>query len=409
MARTRAQVDYRTLALAREAAGYAQVEDAARRLSFAKENHRRLADMEAGKTDQSRPTPNQVRELAQAYAVSEGLLYMSPELARRQIPDIDSIRDFRLGKDRRKTPELIRLLREVVTRQKLLREILDEDDIPDLSWIGAYKAQSPTEMANALRTRIWRDENPSPGLNEWIRRVEERMGVAVMQPRPHHSRSIKGQLSGVAISDDKVPVVVLNTNDKQERRLFTLLHELAHLMIKAPGISKVDGESDQIVPEDQAEESLCDAVAANTLIPAEVVSELWDPRQEAEANVARLSNKMGGSASACAVRACRLGHIDESTLHRLLSLYRQRHKEAQERPRQGGDSFRGLAPRIVARERVGPRMTLKSLLAFDEGRISALDLHDIFGVRLKHLTAIAKEVGYELVRWRPPPEEMHES
>ena len=409
MTEVQASIDHRTLVLARKEAGFPSIEDAASRLDFAKKNPEKLAQMEAGVHF---PTLNQLETIAWEYAINKGLLYLPPEQARQQLPDVRGIHDFRMGRDRRNTPELIRLLREVLTRQQLLGEVLDEEEVPDLSWIGTYRRQLPEQIAQALRRMVWQKDKPSTKLNEWIHKVEERLGVTIMQPHPHSSRSIKNQISGVAIDNSKVPIVVLNTKEVDKRRLFTLLHELAHLMIKAPGISKIDSESGNVIPENQQEERICDAVAAEVLMPEEIFNSVWDSSRDEKENIRHLSRETGASASACAVRACRLKQIDEGTMARLLKIYQKKYEEAQakrkeyqERRKKENKKGGALSRSIVARDNVGPRMTLISLLAYDEGRISARDLYDIFGVKLKHLPKIAEKVDYELVRWNPPPGE----
>lgn len=408
---TRALINPETLALARKEAGYKRVEDAAHKLSFARGKAQKLAAMEAGEDEKARPTPNQVRELARVYGVDEGLFYLPPERAHQEIPDISDIHDFRMAGDRRKTPELIQLLRGVVARQQLLGEMLEEEERPDLSWMGKYRSLPPAKIASALRKIIWQDDAPATGLGDWIEKAEQRMGVAVMQPHPHHSRSVKGQMSGVALGHGVLPVVVLNAGDGQQRRLFTLLHELAHLMIQRPGISKIDSESGAAIPEDQEEERICDAVAANAIIPPNIFNTMWKQHQEPTENIKHLHRKTGASASACAVRAFQFEQIDRGTMVGLLTIYRKQHQAKQEREKAAREKRRrendnagggGPHPKFIARDNVGPRIALKSLLAYDEGRISTRDLYDIFGVKLKHLTAIAETVNYEMVRWRPP-------
>ncbi len=390
-------------------AGYERIEDIAEKFTFSKGQPEKLAAMEAGETF---PTFNQAKDIARKYGISEGILYMPPKLARQQIHDVGAIHDFRMGSNRLKTPELIRFLRDVLNRQELLTEIMEEDDTPDLSWIGASKGQAAGSIAQTLIHLIWQGASPALELKDWITKVEERLGVAVMQPRPYHSYSIKNQISGVAINDDKMPVVVLDITDNTQRRMFTLLHELAHLMIEAPGMSKVDSETGSIIPENQKEEKLCDTVAANALMPIQVFKASWKKQTTDKENIESLSKATGASLSACAVRAQHLGFIEGSTMKGLLTIYQksytakqvQQRQYQQKRKDEGKATGYGTPPSLVARNRIGPRMTLKSLLAYDEGRISARDLYDIFGVKLKHLTKIASGVDYEMVRWRPPPD-----
>ena len=407
MAVVRAYINHKTLALARKEAGYQSVLDAAPEFYFSRKTPQRLAAMEAGKDYKSRPTLRQIKNIARVYGIDEWLLRLPPEQARLQLPDIGSIRDFRDSRrSKRKTPELVRLLREVMTRQQLLRQVLDEKDVTDLSWIGAYSGKQPEQIAQDLRRMIWQDKTPETRPRAWIDRAEKYMEVAVIQP---HNYSVKDQLSGIAIDNDRVPAVVINADERPEIRLFTLLHELAHLMINAPGISKVDSESGYVIPACKREERICEAVAVNVLIPQGIFNELWKQHLKASENIEHLGNKTGASAAVCAITAYRRKQIDRGTMTRLLKIYKEKHQEKQERDRaarerrvQKGEPDSTLSQSLIARDNIGSRMTLKSLLAYDEKRISARELYYIFGVKLRHLADIADRVNYKLVRRKLP-------
>ena len=398
-------VNLDTLIWARESAGYANVMD-----SRLEKLCLKLKDIESGQTP---ITLSQLRKLANKYHVSEGIFYLPQKIAEQQLPDINSIHDFRMGANRRKTPELIRYLRDVMQRQQLLCDVLEEDDQPDLSWIGKYADAPAIKIAEALRKMLWGGKEAEKGLKEWKRETEEQLGVAVMEPRPHYQHSIRHQISGIALNSAKLPVVVLNSKDNNERKLFTLIHEIAHLMIKKPGMSGVDSDSGQRIPENQSEERLCNEVAAETLLPNNIFKSYWGDEQRSSENAKAIIDdivkKIGVSHSACAVRAHRLNLLKEGDMRQLLKTYKSLYQYHQERQKtknkeKGGG---GPPPKYTALGNVGHRMALKSLLAYDEGRVSARELYDVFGVKLKHLTSIAEALDYNLVRWRPPSKESH--
>ena len=379
--------------------------------------------LESWEAGEDQPTVSAATELAKGYSMPMPLFYLKPELLRENLPDIYSITDFRAGRDHRNTPELIRYLRDVLISQQLLSEVLDDDDVPDLSWIGKSKGKTSDKIAEALLDRVWQKglldrvcqkDSPQTKLNKWIERVEERLGVAVLQPRPHPSHSIGHQISGLALEDDTVPIIVLNTKDIPERRLFTLLHEIAHLMVKEPGISKMNYESGKPIPPNQKIEALCNRVAAKALMPKAIFDQNWKHEQTEKKEINKLSKLTGASLSACAIRAYNLDFINEETMTELVAGYMKSYTDKMERDKanlerqikEGKSSGGGPSEAQKARDRIGPGMTLKSLLAYDEGRLSARDLYDVFQVKLKHLTKISGLVDYTLVRWHPPPDKV---
>ena len=398
-------VNLDTLIWARESAGYKSIAN-----SPLEKLCPNLTEIESG---QAPVTLSKLKNLAKKYHVNEGIFYLPPEIAEQQLPDIDSIHDFRMVGARDKTPELIRYLRDVMQRQQLLCDVLEEDEPPDLSWIGKYANAPAIEIAEALRKMLWVEKKAKKELKDWKRKAEEQLGVAVMEPRPHYQHSIEHQISGIALNDAKLPVVVLNSKDNNERKLFTLIHEIAHLMIKKPGISRVNSDSGQQIPENQSEEKLCNEVAAETLLPNNIFKAHWGDEQRSSENAKAIINdivkKIGVSHSACAVRAHRLNLLKEEDMRQLLKTYKSLYRYHQERQKAKNKGKGGgvLPQKYVALGNVGRRMALKSLLAYDEGRVSARELYDVFGVKLTHLTSIAEALDYNLVRWRPPSEASH--
>ena len=410
----KAPVVAKTMKLAREEAGYMNIENAVTSIPYLGNLANGKKTLQSWEAGEDQPTVSAATELAKGYSMPMPWFYLKPEILRENLPDIHSITDFRAGKEHRNTPELIRYLREVRASQHMLRSVIDDDDVIDLSWIGKWKGKTSDEIAKALLELVWQKDSPQTELNKWIEKAEERLAVAVLQPRPHHTRSIEHQISGLALEDDTVPIIVLNTNDTPKRRLFTLLHEIAHLMVKEPGISKINYESGEPVPQDQRVESLCNTVAAQALMPKKMFMDSWHKigEKQEEDNIEKLSKLTGASLSACVVRAYHLRLIDENKMKELVAGYLRSYTEKREREKanleqrikEGKSSDRGLSQAQIALDRVGPRMTLKSLLAYDERRLSVRDLYDVFGVRLKYLPNIADKVKYTLVRWHPLPE-----
>ena len=398
-------VNLDTLIWARESAGYKSIAN-----SPLEKLCPNLTEMESG---QAPVTLSKLKNLAKKYHVNEGIFYLPPEIAEQQLPDINSIHDFRMGANRRKTPKLIRYLRDVMQRQQLLCDMLEEDDQADLSWIGKYADAPAIKIAESLRKILWGEKDAKKELKEWKREAEKQLGIAIMEPRPHHQYDIEHQISGIALNDSKLPVVVLNSKDNQERKLFTLIHEIAHLMIKKPGISRIDSDSGQHIPENQLEERLCNEVAAETLLPNNMFKAHWGNEQRssesAKVIISGMVKKIGVSHSACAVRAHRLNLLKKEDMNQLLQIYKMEYQRSLEKQKEANKKKKGGGPppEYTALGNVGHRMALKSLLAYDEGRVSARELYDVFGVKLKHLTSIAEALNYNLVRWRPPDEASH--
>jgi Zn-dependent peptidase ImmA (M78 family) len=66
--------------------------------------------------------------------------------------------------------------------------------------------------------------------------------------------------------DENLPVVYLNNSTTKTRQIFSLLHELAHLLIGINGLSKFDTSYIDRLPQVEKKiERFCNAIAAEVL------------------------------------------------------------------------------------------------------------------------------------------------
>lgn len=111
-------------------------------------------------------------------------------------------------------------------------------------------------------------------------------------------------ISGFCLMDAHLPVVYLNNSATKTRQIFSLLHELAHVLLSMNGLSKFDTAYIEQLPRDEQKiEQFCNAIAAEVLIPAQDFAgqaERFpaDVEQATEAQFAALANRYGVSREA---------------------------------------------------------------------------------------------------------------
>lgn len=100
-------------------------------------------------------------------------------------------------------------------------------------------------------------------LKQW-RNCIQKHGVFIFK------RSFKEKdISGFCLIDAQFPVIYLNNGTSFSRQIFSLFHELAHLLIRSNSISKLDPRYiDDLPLPDQAIEKFCDRLAAEFLVPS---------------------------------------------------------------------------------------------------------------------------------------------
>jgi Zn-dependent peptidase ImmA (M78 family) len=259
---------------ARETAGL-DLETAARKISLnaarGVSGADRLAAIEAG---HEAPSSSVLERMAQQYHRPLLTFYM-PEVPR----PADIGQDFRTLPDEGDPSNVLlaTLLRDVKARQSLVRDTLeDDDDAVEVAFVGAQAGTGdPRTLAAALieavgfDRREFRASGSADDAFTYLRSLVEAKGVFVLLAGDcgHWSTAIEVKVfRGFAIADRLAPFIVVNDQDARSAWSFTLLHELAHLLLGESGVSGG--------PPEGAVEKLCNDAAAAVLIDRAEIADL---------------------------------------------------------------------------------------------------------------------------------------
>ncbi|RDU53202.1 hypothetical protein CQA40_05675 [Helicobacter sp. MIT 01-3238] len=99
---------------------------------------------------------------------------------------------------------------------------------------------------------------------------------------------------GYAIYDEYAPLIFINSNDSSiNGKIFTLLHELAHILLKHSGVSSYDFGAN--------EEYQCNEIAGEILIPTNEFTKQWNKNISLENNIKNISTYFNDTASPLAI------------------------------------------------------------------------------------------------------------
>jgi len=100
-------------------------------------------------------------------------------------------------------------------------------------------------------------------------------------------------LSGFCIVHDQYPVIMVNNSNSFTRQIFTLMHELGHILYGVNGVTKVDESYLEILNKnDQKIEIQCNWFAAEVLVPAKKFqSEIPFYEKDGNQAISELANK----------------------------------------------------------------------------------------------------------------------
>lgn len=391
--RFKATINPALLIWARTTAGY-ELPEAADKLNVDGE---KLLAWEAG-ADQ--PSIAQLRKLAAQYKRPLAVLYLpEPPL------DFQAMHDFRRLPEigpRRFSPGLTLEVRRAQERRELAIELYAENLTPPPRFeLVTNDRADPEVVGGQIRAALGvrqdqqsRWGNQLPAFREWRTRIEE-AGVLVFQT----SRVDSEEASGFAFWAETFPLIVVNRKDVYPRRTFSLLHELAHLMLRQSGVSEVNVDAPR--PEADARiEVFCNQVAAAALMPR--------AQFLAEALVAQRPGVQEWPDEAIEVLAAKYNTSREGVVRRLLTFSRVSHdfyarKRAQyvaefriqrqrEREARGDDGI----PRNMPRETIADfgRPFIRAVIEnYHQDRITLSEVSGYLGLKVRHIPVLESQVG----------------
>jgi Zn-dependent peptidase ImmA (M78 family) len=337
-----ALVEPAVLQWARESIGLTPV-GAARKMGIPDD---RVAQWESG---EAQPSVAQLRKAAAAYKRPLGVFFL-PEPPK----SFDAMRDFRrhVGASASPwSPELHAEFRRAQLQRENALELYDiEDEEPPTAWRIEDLPDDDEGIAAVARVRLLSQAIvPLPKgaasvyshLNTWISALEE-SGVLVMATS--RGTVLTTEMRAFSLYFDLLPVTVLNGADWPRGRLFSLLHEYAHLLLHTSGLCDTVTDLRATTP-DRKLEARCNAIAAAILMPAQQVLAEPAPDHWTYETLAGAAMPFGVSAEAFLRRLVTLGRVPMTFYQRKRDEFVAAYEddEARSGDARGGNWYRNTA------------------------------------------------------------------
>jgi len=327
------------------------------------------------------PTYAQLERLAYKIYRRPLALFFFPEPPEEETP-IESFRTLPQEEIDLLEPRLLYLVRQAKAMQENLRELFDgvnpakkqvcsditihsSDTVSDVSkkvreYLGVGLNEQYALATNDQALKYWRD-------------VLEKHGVFVFKDAFRDD-----ECSGFCLYDYAFPIIYVNNSHAKIRQIFTLFHELAHVLFKTGGIDlrhndyvrKMTGDNKRI-------EVFCNKFAGEFLVPTEDVRPLLRNCTIDDNLLTRLARKYSVSREVILRKCLDLNHITNAFYKAKVNEWKE---ETRAKSGSGGDSY------YNKRAYLGAHYIETAFGKYYQGAISKTQLADYLGMREAHVS-----------------------
>lgn len=195
-------------------------------------------------------------------------------------------------------------------------------------------------------------------------------------------------ISGFSLFHTEFPVVMLNNSNAFARQLFTLAHELGHILLGLNGISDVsDDYFDYMSDDDRDIEVACNRFAAELLVPRHAfVDDVTVYRVDGKKALSEIAAKYSVSREVIARRLLDFDEISESEYARWAGEWNRDYLR-KNRDNSSGDHYRTKLAYL------GEGFTRMAFSSYSQGAITKADLAIHLREKARNLDKLASYVG----------------
>lgn len=335
----------------------------------------------------------QVSNLAQATRTPRGFLYLS-EPPKEHLP----ITDFRfMGSEEplRPSPDLLETVFQMQRRCGWMHEELSAGGSTQLDFVGACTMDdSLKNLVATMQTAVNLKDGWTSSVDSWtdawrfLRNLLEEAGVLVISNslvgNNTHRRLDRTEFQGFAIADPFAPLIFINSSDFRAAQIFTLVHEMAHLVLAESGLTRFR----QMHASPHVVERRCDAAAAEFLVPTQLLKDFWNTIPQGANPCQAVAEQFRVSTLVAGRRALDLNLIKRDIFDRI---FQDSMAEATKRRTTRDGNFWSLQD-----SRIGAHFAAAVMRAVKEGRLSYVEAYGLTGLSGRSFPKIIEEMQIRL-------------
>ncbi len=314
--------------------------------------------LNAWKDGKKIPTFNQIEAVSSATGIPLGYFFLdTPPIEDKSIVQCRTIDSIALNNPSR---NLMNTIHDMEMIQDWTREHLINEGFDSLNYVGKFKANA-TEIAEGIRGILEISTNWQKELNKrdpfnYIRNAISESGTIVMVngivgANTHRSLNVD-EFRAFTMIDDYAPVIFINNNDSKGGKLFSLLHEFAHVCL---GENNLYNDRYSFGKNVSKVETICNSVAAEIIAPQSIFLKKWEEtikHNDEKQTISELAHDFKCGQTVIARKALDnkliLQPLYEEISRLAVKIYNEQRKKDKEK-NGGGDFYNNLSSRIDKR------------------------------------------------------------
>lgn len=295
------------------------------------------------------------------------------------------------------SPELRLIIRKAKYNQFILKEI-NKGENPlskPLHKEFTFKlSNNPTKIANKLREYLGINKRLQSSFKDseyaftYYRNLIENNGISVFQYSLHEVR-------GFSLMDQEFPVIVVNSGDRPNGKIFSLIHELCHILFNTGGVFR-DIQTGELKANIDNIEVFCNQFASDFLLPSDdlleerLVIENKNNKEWSDLILQEIANTYKVSKEVVLRKLLQNNLTTQSFYMKARARWKAKYKkdkEAKKLNQQGGPTYH-----ITNISHLGKNFISKILTSYHTGVLSAPQVADFLNIKISRIKEYEQKV-----------------
>ena len=342
------------------------------------------------------PTFNQVEDISKKTNIPFGYFFLDkPPVEECPIVDYRTVNSISIPEPSRNLIDTLDLMTDI---QNWMTDYVIDNGQDEIDYVGSASVNdNVAEIVNSIRNALDLDKewyvNSSGAADSFkiLKTKLDALGVLVMMNgivgnNTRRKLNVE-EFRAFTLVNKYAPLIFINTCDSETGKLFSLLHETAHIWL---GVDSFYNDQISSGSDESNTEQVCNAVAAELLVPKDIFIAQW--RISAGNNMEKLnilSKYFKCSRYVIARKALDTGKISKKVYGELVAALTKQYKDWKDKQSKGsgGDYYRTLGSKL------DHRLVFALASSASEGRTQYTEVYRLTNTNRKTFSKLLSDIG----------------